>query len=116
MKIEKIIFGCMLLSALFSCSGGGDDDPTPTPTTKVTYNANVKSIMTNNCISCHGTTPTNSAPMSLTTYAQVKSAVETRGLISRINDPVNPMPQSGLMSQANRTIIQNWVDGGMLEN
>ncbi len=54
--------------------------------------------------------------MSLTTYAQVKSAVQTRNLIARINDPVNPMPQAGLMWTANRGTIQKWVDNGFPEN
>jgi hypothetical protein len=53
--------------------------------------------------------------MSLTSYSLVKNAVENRGLIGRINSASNPMPQGGLMSQANRDLIQQWKDDGLLE-
>lgn len=110
---------------LFNCSSSGDEpmsqpnnpDPDPDPnSSSITYNANVRAIINNNCTSCHGDPTTNSAPMSLITYTQVKGAVETRGLINRINDTDNPMPQNGLMSQANRDLIQQWVNDGLLEN
>ncbi|MEN3324357.1 cytochrome c [Mariniflexile soesokkakense] len=124
MKFKSLIYVFATIILLFNCSSGSDDEtsptpnpnPNPNPSGKVTYNANIKSIMNAHCTSCHGNPPTNSAPMSLTTYSQVKSAVETRGLISRINSTNNPMPQSGLMSQNNRDLIQQWVDDGLLEN
>jgi uncharacterized membrane protein len=122
MKLKKLTYAFAITLLLFNCSGGDDDlspnpdpDPDPNPTS-ITYNGSIKSIITNNCNSCHGSPTSNSAPMSLTTYTQVKSAVETRGLISRINNAANPMPQSGLMSQTNRNLIQQWVDQGYLEN
>jgi hypothetical protein len=51
----------------------------------VTYNANVKTIITNNCIRCHNAPPVNGAPMQLTTYEDVKNAVLNRGLLDRIS-------------------------------
>ncbi|MCF8272713.1 MAG: hypothetical protein K9I95_02675 [Flavobacteriaceae bacterium] len=120
MKFKNLTYAFAITLLLFNCSGGDDDlspnpDPDPDPTS-VTYNGTIKNIINNNCNSCHGSPTSNSAPMSLTTYSQVKSAVETRGLISRINNTANPMPQSGLMSQTNRNLIQQWVDQGFLEN
>ncbi|MFD0836040.1 cytochrome c [Mariniflexile aquimaris] len=126
MKFKNLIYVFATVILLFNCSSGSDDDTSPTPTPnpnpnpnpsgKVTYNGNVKSIMSSFCISCHGNPPTNGAPMSLTTYSQVKNAVESRGLINRINNANNPMPTGGLMSQANRDLIQKWLDDGLLEN
>ncbi|MGK0252923.1 MAG: putative membrane protein [Mariniflexile sp.] len=125
MKLKNLIFVFLMVILLFNCSGGGDDDPNepnpnpnpnPNPTGKITYNGNVKSIINSNCTSCHGNPPTNSAPMSLTTYTEVRNAVNNRGLITRINNANNPMPQTGLMSQNNRDLIQKWVDDGLLEN
>lgn len=122
MKFKNLFYVFTTFILLFNCSSGNDDDTSPTPTPnpnpsgKITYNANVKSIISANCTSCHGSPATNGAPMSLTTYSQVKSAVETRGLIGRINNANNPMPQGGLMSQTNRDLIQQWVDDGLLEN
>ncbi|MFG6685510.1 cytochrome c [Mariniflexile sp. HNIBRBA6329] len=124
MKFKNLVYVFVTVTLLFNCSSGSDDDtsptpnpnPNPNPSGKITYNGNIKSIMSANCTSCHGNPPTNGAPMSLTTYSQVKSAVETRGLIGRINNTNNPMPTDGLMSQANRDLIQKWLDDGLLEN
>lgn len=123
---SKNLFSLVLMvTLLFNCSGDGDDpsvpnsnnpDPNPNNSTSITYNSHIKSIMSGNCTSCHGNPTTNSAPMSLTTYSEVKNAVENRGLIERINDTNNPMPKGGLMSQANRDLIQQWKDQGFLEN
>jgi len=123
MNFKHLIYTLGVYSLIFSCSSGGDDpvsqpnpdpDPDPNPTTKVTYNADVKIIIDGNCISCHGSPTSNGAPMSLITYTQVKNNVNS--IISRINSTTNPMPQSGLLPQADRTLIQQWKDGGLLEN
>lgn len=125
MNFKYLMSLLVITVLLFNCSSGGDDpsspDPTPDPNpdpTTVTYNGHIKSIMSNNCTSCHGSTPTNGAPMSLTTYSQVKSAVETRGLITRINSTSNPMPPSpnSPLSNADKNLVQQWKDGGFLEN
>lgn len=110
---------------LFNCSSGGDDpsspDPNPNPNpdpnpTAVTYNGNIKSIISNNCISCHGSPTANGAPMSLTSYSQVKSYVDK--IITRINSSSNPMPPSpnSPLSASNKNLIQQWKDDGLLEN
>lgn len=121
MKIKNLISVFALFVMLYNCSSSDDETtptptPNPNPTGKITYNGNIKSIMSSFCTSCHGSPTTNGAPMSLTTYSQVKSAVENRGLVNRINSTTNPMPQSGLMSQSNRDLIQQWIDDGLLEN
>ena len=125
MNLKNLISLIVVTLLLFSCSGSDDDpttpnsnnpDPNPNNSTNITYNSHIKSIMSGNFTSCHGNPTTNSAPMSLTTYSEVKNAVETRGLIERINDTNNPMPQGGLMSQTNRDLIQQWKDQGFLEN
>ena len=115
MTIRKNTFLFLLSSVLlFSCSSENDDSEMIEAT--ITYDANIKNIINNNCTVCHGSPTTQGAPMSLSTYSEVKSAVETRDLIVRINSLSNPMPQSGLMIQANRDLIQQWKDDGLLEN
>lgn len=85
----------------------------------VTYKQNVKPIMDNNCIRCHGATLTNGAPMSLVTYAQVKNAIESRGLINRIsfnNGNSLLMPQGGpRLPQATIDIVVQWKNDGFVE-
>lgn len=118
MNFRKVVYFFASFIVLCMCSCGGDDmtEPVPNSSGKITYNGNVKNIINNNCTECHGNPTTQGAPMSLTTYSQVKNALETRGLIARINNASNPMPQAGLMSTNNRTIIQQWQDDGLLEN
>ena len=123
MTIKNLFFVLMGSLLIINCSStGGDDlvgtDPTPNPdpdtTTKITYDANIKSIISNNCNSCHGNPPTNGAPTSYTTFSQVSGNVD--GILSRINNASSPMPPQGLMPQSTRALIQQWKDEGLLEN
>lgn len=85
----------------------------------ITYQQNVKSIIDNNCISCHAATPRNGAPMSLITYDQVKNAIQNRGLLNRIslnNGNSLLMPQGGpRLPQASIDIVAKWQQDGLLE-
>lgn len=85
----------------------------------VTYQNTVKAIVDTNCISCHGTTPTNGAPMSLTTYANVKTSVlsqGSQGSINRISRMLGDgllMPQGGpKLPQAKIDAIVKWQTQG----
>ncbi|MFL1011212.1 hypothetical protein [Flavisericum labens] len=130
MKTLRILFLLILCGLLFNCSSSSNDDdyntpdpdptptpdPDPTPMDEVTYDADIKSIISNNCLQCHGSPTTNNAPMSLTTYAQVKNNVDN--IISRINSSTNPMPPSpnSPLSASEKSLIQQWKDDGLLEN
>lgn len=107
------------LSAVFlwSCSDNSPDDLIDaTPVNEVTYQAHVKPIIDNNCISCHAEPPISGAPISLTTYDQVKTAVESHGLINRISKEETDgelMPLGGPKLPQNliNIIIQWQTDG-----
>ncbi|MBD0832296.1 hypothetical protein [Aestuariibaculum sediminum] len=123
MNFKTLFYSLILTLFMFNCSSSSDDDttsqpdptPDPEPTEKITYEANIKSIMSSNCISCHGSTPSNNAPMSLTTYTQVKNYID--GIIDRINRTgAGKMPPSGTLSTNSKNLIQQWKDGGLLEN
>jgi len=110
-----VLFACTAL--LYNCNkdddspeemNGGGEDPT--------FTANVQGIISGNCFNCHGATPTNGAPMSLTTYNQVVDAVNNRGLVNRINSTTAPMPPSGRMNATLRQTIEQWVAAGVPEN
>jgi uncharacterized membrane protein len=85
----------------------------------VKYTQNVKSIIDANCVVCHAATPVNGAPMSLTTYAQVKEAVENRGLLDRItrdNGESGLMPNGGpKLPQATIDVVLQWNADGLQE-
>ncbi|MDO9038696.1 MAG: hypothetical protein Q7U59_10165 [Lutibacter sp.] len=106
MKNLLTITGMFLMLFAVSCSSGSDDDDpilNPPPTT-ITYTNTISAIVNGNCTGCHGSTPTNGAPMSLTTYANVKDAVTSRGLISQIES--GNMPKNGTKLSAAQ--IQNF--------
>ncbi|MFC0778568.1 c-type cytochrome [Flavobacterium sp. HJSW_4] len=93
-------------------------NPDPEPATAVTYTKNVKSIIDANCIGCHQS-GRSAGFRPLTTYAEVKVAVENAGLLSRIQLQTGQqgiMPQGGRMSQANIDAIVKWNTDGLKEN
>lgn len=120
MKNKHILY-LIVITISFNCSYNSEDDlidATPIPNV-ATYNNNVKSIIDNNCISCHSNPPINGAPISLTTFEEVKSAVENNGLISRISsdDLGFVMPFGGPRLPQNLIdIIISWEEDGLLEN
>lgn len=131
--MKKAIAFTILLAAFTSCSdsdtyqdiekkpetGNPPTSPTdPTTPTTITYTKNVKSIIDANCISCHQN-GRSAAFRPLTTYAEVKAAVENAGLLNRIqlqNGQQGIMPQGGRMSQTNIDLIVKWNTDGLKEN
>lgn len=91
------------------------DEPAGPITEVVTYTGDVKAIIDNNCVSCHGTTNPN-AGLSLVTYQQVRNAAENGNLIPRMNNATNPMPPTGRLSATVRALIDAWADDGFPEN
>lgn len=121
MKSKTALLVFSFATLLMSCT---NDDPTtliedaaPIMGT-TTYNQNVKSIIDNNCVSCHAAVPRNGAPMALVTYDQVKEAVLNRELLNRVsleNGNSSLMPRGGRMPQATIDIIMKWNQEGLLE-
>lgn len=83
--------------------------------TTVTYETDVKTIINNNCISCH-ISGGQASFLSLVNYTQVRTSAESGTLIESMNDVADPMPQSGLLSAQTRAVIDAWKADGFLEN
>ena len=119
MNYKHYLFLIAGLVLLPSCSNNSTDDLVgPTPAS-VTYNGQIKAIIQANCIACHSDPPQNFAPMRLTTYEDVKTAVLTRGLLDRISrDQGAPgmMPSGGTrLPQATINLITQWQAEGLAE-
>jgi len=122
MKKITIVYFLLLTSFTFtiltSCTNGFiSEDVTTNPPSggPITYETHIRTVMTSNCISCHG----GSNPQGnllLETYSQVRNSAENGLLIQRINDVANPMPPASLMSTSTRTLLDEWVQNGYLEN
>ncbi|MBF6642293.1 hypothetical protein IVB69_12445 [Flavobacterium sp. J49] len=103
--ISVFAIGTVLVS---SCSNDSSDDLSGIDgLDEVTYTNTVKSIIDNNCISCHAATPINGAPMSLTTYENVKDAVQNRGLLDRIS---RAQGEPGMMPNGGTRLPQAVID------
>jgi len=124
--MKKTIALTILLASLASCSNSDtyediatppDTGTPPVTTPVVTTYSTIKTIIDNNCVSCHSDGRTASFRL-LTNYAQVKAAVENAGLLNRIqlqNGQQGIMPQGGRMSQANIDLIKKWNTDGLKE-
>ncbi|MBR9757635.1 MAG: hypothetical protein GYB39_06100 [Algicola sp.] len=112
----------LVFSSLLNCTNTSEEDlidQTPLEQGEIiTYTVHVKPIIDANCLNCHGTPPTNGAPISLATYNQVKQAVENNNLIGRISsqDPSFLMPLGGQRLPQNLIdLIIQWDNDGLQE-
>ena len=117
--MKKHLFSFLVLSgfAMSSCTTTEiplDEVVNPIVET-ITYVDDVKTIIDNNCTSCHGAVSPQ-AGLSLVTYQQVRNAAENGNLIPRMNNATNPMPPTGRLSAEVRALIDKWADDGFLEN
>jgi hypothetical protein len=124
MKKLKILLMLSLLIFALGCSGSDnyegvmdlpennnpENDDTPPMPGSVTYQDDISVIVQNNCTSCHSDPPTRNAPMALTTYNDVRNAVENRGLLGRINSTTSPMPPTGRLPATTRQLFDDWAD------
>ena len=122
MKKNTILISFLFLGTILvsSCSNDSSADLSGIDELdEVTYTNTVKSIIDNNCIMCHAATPVNGAPMSLTTYENVKQAVLNRGLLNRISrEQGSPgmMPNGGTrLPQVVIDQVSTWANQGLIE-
>lgn len=121
MRSIVFLLAFLLTSLLFlQCTKAIIDEESDTPNPgnlpeSAVYNNDVKDIMFNYCITCHGGTAP-SANLDLTSYTSVRQAAESGILQSRMNSVSSPMPASGLLSEDLRLIIDKWVLDGYPEN
>lgn len=96
-----------------------DDDTTDNTdddtSSKLTYTDDIKTIIMDNCIRCHGATPSNGAPSgsSFDTYAKVEA--NAISMQSRMNSISNPMPASRILPISTRNSFSQWITDGKLE-
>ncbi len=105
---RKILILSLASIAVTGCENDSAQDlQGEVPTTDITYTDHVRTIINNNCIVCHGTIPANGAPMSLTSFEQVRDAVQNRGLLDRISRAEGT---PGLMPNGGPRLPQNLID------
>ncbi len=114
MKTVKLFIFMLGTGILFSCSKSNDaSTETPIPT-NVTYEKDVKAIMSSSCTRCHSETGTKQSPY-LDTYQLVKD--NSNLIIARIELPTGNagvMPRGGKLPQATIDIIKAWKTQGLV--
>jgi len=93
----------------------GDKNSLSPITRVVTYQSDIRSIMTNHCITCHAG-PAPNAGLDLSNYQNTRFSAENGGLVPRMNDAVNPMPPVGKLPATSLQLIDKWVADGFPEN
>ena len=119
-RLKLLTLFIPFVAILFGCTNDSTADLIDNSTVAViTYTNTTKSIFDNNCVICHATIPVNGAPMSLTTYENVKEAVLNRGLLDRISRPQGAqgmMPNGGTrLPQVSIDKISQWTANGLPE-
>ena len=122
MKKINIYLIIVLLVFLSACATDSEDDlliPVE-QVAVVTYDDNVKSIIDNNCLACHTNPAINGASVPLTTFDDVRSAVQNLNIINRISAQPGDsgfMPLGGArLPQSSIDLIVQWEVDGLLEN
>lgn len=99
----------MLIFTTISCTEDSISDLSETEIpTSISYQNDVRPIIQNNCLNCHGNF---GAPNSLTTYENVKASVLNNLIdrISRVEGTSGAMPLGGpRLSQNDINIIIEW--------
>ncbi len=118
LKKNNLFLFALLSFLSFACSSVSTDDliidDNPSNGT-ITYTANVKTIIDQSCAvsGCHNSNG-NAAGLIMETFDQVRNAVMNRGVISRMESTIAPMPASGNLPQPTIDIIKSWKDQGYL--
>ncbi|RMZ51369.1 hypothetical protein EB822_03480 [Flavobacteriaceae bacterium PRS1] len=120
--MKNFILFVFTVSIIFSCTNVSEDDLIDViePPLVVTYNADIKIIIDNNCLNCHISPPINGANIPLLIFENVKNGVENNNLINRISKQAG---ESGAMPFGGPRLPQNLIDlliqweaDGLLEN
>jgi len=109
-----LVFGLMVVLHS-ACTVAGVEEEIENPITEiVSYESDIKNIMTANCISCHGGNfPI--AGIGLETYEDVRFYTENQNLANRIKNISSPMPPSGLMTAQEISLVEKWIQDGYLQ-
>ncbi len=107
-KVQLILF-ITASTFIFSCSKSSDT-PATNPVVTVTYQKDIKGLMSSNCTSCHSDAGTKTLPY-LDTYDLVKTNIVK--VTQEINLPSGQgMPPKQKLPQATIDLVKAWVTQG----
>ena len=111
----SVFFALFAASLTWQGCDKGDDPDGPEctlPNANLTYNANIKSIIDQQCISCHAPgSGVVGAVGDFRTYEGMKTYLDNDKILDRVVVKKD-MPQGGGMSQAQRDSVNCWIAAG----
>ncbi len=117
-RVYSIVIGMVVFGMGQSCTTAiideGSLDNLPPITRTVTYQSDVKAILDNYCITCHGG-PAPQNGLDLSTFENAQITAENGNMSLRMNSISNPMPPSGRLTPQIRQLIEKWIEDGVLE-
>lgn len=115
MRLLKFIAIFTIAILVASCESNTYEDISGEIPMEPTYEANVKQVISANCLSCHSVATDNQSP-NLETYEAVKDAVINEGLLGQISAPSGEgMPSAGRLPQTQIDLVTFWAENGFPE-
>jgi len=119
-KISLLVVAGTFAALQFpACSYENADDITGIvvcDTVAMSYANDIVPILQSQCYSCHDAVNVSTSGYQFDSYAFLLDYVNAGSLVERINDPVSPMPTTGLMDECSIAKIEAWVNQGALDN
>jgi mono/diheme cytochrome c family protein len=114
-KPSLLLLPALVTAAVLGCYGATTNDPAPTGGTPTDVPCDVATVL-GKCTSCHGTTPTGGAPMSLMSLADLKAPSpsdpnKTNAQLSVERMQAGNMPPGG-GAQADAATLAAWIQAG----
>lgn len=113
-KQVSIFFSALILGAAVwtGCNGDDPNDKGPAcnlSNADLSYSKNIKRIIDNNCLSCHG--GNGPGPGNYSTFAGMKEHLDAGHFLEQVVID-KTMPQNIAMPQAQRDSINCWIKSG----
>lgn len=117
MKFFKRCFSvAIVLFLLNSCAGDSREELEirPDTTEVITFDNQVRQIISQDCLNCHTNPPRNGAPFSLVTFEEVRDRAQS--ISNAINGRSILMPPGVNLPQSRIDVIDTWIEEGLKEN
>jgi len=111
-----VLFAIVIAFVTFnSCKKSSTGTTNPPPASDSTYFPKVKTIIQNNCLTCHSSSGTWAGrPTAFDTDSSI--AAQHSAIKAAVADPISPvnqrMPQGGALSSGDIDIIVKWYEKG----
>ncbi len=114
MNIFRLTFILYVLLSFISCAEDSREELALEVSGPITFEGNVRQIISQDCFNCHSSPPRNGAPFSLINFEEVSSRAEA--ISNSINGRTVLMPPGINLPESRINIIDTWIAQGLLEN